>query len=378
MKYFIGVLFVMLLCGGTGHLAAQFCARVPYQSVGGKMMVKARVNDVEGNFLFDTGAPVCISYSFAQKLGIKSVNTAEFQDSNGQKSTGGVARLSCVVLGGVNFAQVDCALFEQGDMIESFGVDGIIGYTLFADKIIELNGRDKVIMISDSPDYFSLNPAWACDLIRNNYVPYMTVKLGKETIDTVMFDSGAAGFYDISMKSYERLQKTEVLRTISRGRGILSLGAGGLENETLKYRVEVPQFFVGCGQFARVTSVTTKGESRLGAALLRYGIVTIDYPRHKLYFQPFQDSVPDLYAKEWNVVITVMNNQLTAGFVWESMWNEVKGGEKIVEVNGKHFDQVDAWKAMTTNLVGLSGEQAEIVVIDPENGKEKRLNIRKE
>ena len=47
------------------------------------------------------------------------------------------------------------------------------------------------------------------------------------------------------------------------------------------------------------------------------------------------------------------------------------GGEKIIAVNGKRFDKVDAWQAMTTDLIGLSEEQAEIVVIG-ENGKEKK------
>lgn len=81
--------------------------------------------------------------------------------------------------------------------------------------------------------------------------------------------------------------------------------------------------------------------------------------------------------KEWNVVITVMDNELKAGFVWESMWKDLQGGEKIIAVNGKRFDKVDAWQAMTTDLIGLSEEQAEIVVIG-ENGKEKKLIIRKE
>ena len=378
MRSLLIILVVFMMCGGAGSLAAQFCARIPYQLVGGKMMVKAKVNGLEGNFVFDTGAPVCVSYSFAQKLGLNEGTKVSFQDSNGQKSESDVVVLDRVLLGGVEFGRVECAVFEQGNMVESFGVDGIIGYTLFGDKIVELNSRSKEITISNDPDYFSLNPGWASEMVPGTFVPYISVRLGDHLLDTVMFDSGAAGFYSLSERSFHRLQGGDGLQLLSRGHGILSLGASGLEDKTLKYRVVIPAFSFGIGQFKRVTSVTTKGESRLGSGVLGYGIVTLDYPGRHFYFQPFSEAVPDMYAKEWNVVITVMDGYLTAGFVWESMQKYLEGGERIVEVNGKRFDKVDAYQAMTTNLVNLSGEKAEIVVIDKKSGKERKVEIRRE
>lgn len=378
MKYLLSILVVFMTCGGAGSLAAQFCARIPYRLVGEKMMVKATVNGVEGNFLFDTGAPVCVSYSFAQKLGLNGGTKVSFQDSNGQQSESDVVVLNRVLLGGVEFSRVECAVFEKGNMVEGFGVDGIIGYTLFGDKIVELNSRSKEITISNDPDYFSLNPAWASEMMAGAFVPYIQVRLGEHLLDTVMFDSGAGGFYDLSMKSFQRMKGKEALQLLSQGHGILSLGASGLEDKTVKYRVVIPDFSFGSGKFKCVTSVTTLGDSRLGSGVLRYGIVTLDYPKRQFYFQPFSEVAPELYRKEWNVVITVMDGYLTAGFIWESMQNQLEGGERIVEVNGKRFDKVDTYQAMTTNLIDLSAGKAEIVVIDKKSGKEKKVEIKME
>lgn len=359
-------------------VSAQYCAKIPYTESGGKMMVKVKVDGVDGNFIFDTGAPVCLTHRFATRVKTEMAGEVKTQDSNGGIINSKVVVLPGLLLGGVEFSNVQAVVMDQGNMVENFGVDGIVGYTLFGDKIVEIDSRKKCITIAGNEDFFSLNPAWAMPMLPGVRAPLIVVGLNGQAQDTVMFDSGAGGFYDLSEKTYRRLESADAWILLGRGHGILSLGAGGLEDRTLKYRVRIPTFTLGIGKFTRVVSVTTSGaDSRLGAALLNFGSVTIDYRTRKFYFQPYGNAAVDMDQKDWNVVITVMDNELKAGFIWESMWDQLDGGEKIVEVNGKRFDKVDAWQAMSTNLVGLSGEKAELIVLDKE-GKEKKVTISKE
>lgn len=377
MKLFEYLLVVLLCIPGT-TFATGYCARIPYTMSGGKMVVKAEVNGKQGNFIFDTGAPVCLTCSFALGLELDTLGEVRCQDSNGSLVDNRVVMLNRFRVGGVDFMNVQGMVMVEGNMMERFGVDGIVGYSLFGDKIVEIDARKKQITIAGSKEYFSLDTAGAVPMLLDSRVPLIEVKLSGKAVDTVMLDCGAGGFFDLSEKAYRRLQTEDVWTLLGRGRGILSLGAAGLEKFSLKYRVKIPEFTVGKGQFTDVVTKTTSGnDSRLGAEFLDYGIVTIDYRKRMLYYRPFEEGIKNMNRKEWNVIITVMDDELKAGFVWESMWKDLKGGEKIVAVNGKRFDKVDAWQAMTTDLVGLSGEQAEIVVID-ENGKEKKLIIRKE
>mgnify|MGYP002542917669 FL=1 len=377
MKLFKYLLAVLLCIPGT-TFATGYCARIPYTMSGGKMVVKAEINGKQGNFIFDTGAPVCLTYSFALGLELETLGKVRCQDSNGSLVDNRVVMLNCFRVGGIDFMGVQGMIMEEGNMVESFGVDGILGYSLFGDKIVEIDSRKKQITIAGNGEYFSLDTTAAIPMLLNSRVPLIEVKLSGRTVDTVMLDCGAGGFFDLSEKTYNRLQAEEVWTFLGRGRGILSLGAAGLEKFSLKYRVRIPGFTVGKGRFSDVVTKTTSGNnSRLGAEFLDYGIVTIDYRKRILYYRPFEEKVKNMNRKEWNVVITVMDNELKAGFVWESMWKDLQGGEKIIAVNGKRFDKVDAWQAMTTDLIGLSEEQAEIVVIG-ENGKEKKLIIRKE
>lgn len=373
-RYLLCVFACLPLCAS----ASGYCARIPYTEAIGKMIVEVRVNGKPGRFLFDTGAPVCLTHAFAAGMELETLGVVKTQDSNGAVSENRVVLLNSLAAGGVNFTQVQAAMLEEGNMIERFGVDGILGYSLFGDKVVEIDSRKKQIAIAGSEDYFELNPAQAMPMITDTRVPLVVVKLSGEALDTVMFDSGAGGFFDLSERTYRRLQSEKAWILLSRGRGVLSLGAGGLEENALKYRVKIPLLTIGSGQFANVVTQTTAGnDSRLGSGLLNYGSVVLDYRKGLFYYRPYEEAVKEMFRKDWNVVITAMNDELKAGFVWESMWGELKGGEKVVEVNGKRFDKVDVWQAMTTDLVGLSGEEAEIVVVD-ETGKEKKLVIRKE
>ena len=226
---------------------------------------------------------------------------------------------------------------------------------------------------------FPLKPEYASPMLSADYTPVIALKVRGVVADTVLFDSGAAGFWDLSEPKYVQLKRQGLVKQLSRGQGIISFGAAGLEENTVRYRLKADELGIGAARFKDVTAETTMGMSRIGTDLLYYGKVILDYRKRLFYFIPNQpDAEPDMYRKTWNVEITVMDGYLTAGFIWESAAKDLSGGERIVEVNGKRFGKVDMYKAMTTNLVGLSGDEATIVVIDKKTGKEKRLKIHRE
>lgn len=188
----------------------------------------------------------------------------------------------------------------------------------------------------------------------------------------MVFDSGAKSFYELSTKSFSRLRTvSKALEVKGAGQGVLSLGAAGLEGKSQKYRVVIPQFRLGNFLFEEVTSVTTDAvDSRIGSDLLRYGTVIADYRSNVFYFIPYDNRKKlNLYEKDWDVVITVMDDHLCAGL-------PLHGGERIVAVNGVRYDKVDLYEAITRGLIHLPGDKARIVYIG-EDGKEHEVTIRK-
>lgn len=359
----------------------RFRVSIPYVEENGKFIVQATINGQSGRFLIDTGAPCCISDSFARKAGIgDSGSEAKGVDSNGATVTHTLVALPPLGFGdGFTFTNLRAMKWPAGSMLENFKVDGVIGYNLFKQGIIKFDHPNHTLIFTNYDGGLGIDYSCAVPLIPDEQLTLFRVTLGKDACDTVMFDSGAKAFYELSTKSFQRLQSDKkAMKVMGKGEGSLSIGAAGLEEKSMKYRVCMPKFGIGNNSFRRVTSITTDAEdSRIGSELLLYGTVIIDYTSNVLYYIPYdKKKTPDLYVKDWDVIITVMNDRLCAGLVWDYAKLPLKGGEQIVEVNGVRLDKVDTYKAITEGYIRMPGDKADIVYIDSE-GKEQKVTIRK-
>lgn len=380
---FVGLLGVagLLAVIKPATLLAQVRTEVSYQNSNGKMMVEVIVNNVKGHFLLDTGAPCALTYTFASKLGVTvQGGSVKVEDSNGNQTDTHICRVETLKLGDATFTDLQMVRLPKGQMIESFGVDGIIGYNLMKQGIVKFDGKKNLFTFTTYDKDLGIDYGYAIPLINDPYVTLLPVRLGKNSCDTVMFDSGARAFYEISVGCFDRLgEYNKDVRRLCHGEGILSLGVAGLEQKSMKYRLLVPDFKIGKRRFADVTSVTTNASfSRLGAEILYYGTVIIDYPAQVFYYIPHEPKKKlSLYQKDWDVTITVMDKSLCAGLVWSDSKSGLHGGERIVEINGIRYDQeIDLLQMSTKPLINLSGDKAEIGYID-ERGIEMKTVIRR-
>lgn len=375
-----------VLCGLSSAFAqggGKFRVSIPYIEENGKFIVQATINGQTGRFLLDTGAPCCISAPFASKAGIDDEGAAaQGIDSNGELVTNTLVVLPWLRFGdGLTFTQLQAMKWPAGSILENFRVDGVIGYNLFRMGMIKFDHPNHTLIFTNYDDGLGIDSSCAVPLIPDPQLTMFQVKLGKDACDTVMFDSGAKSFYELSTKSFNRLKNNKkAMKVMGKGEGVLSIGAAGLEEKSVKYRVCMPKFGIGNNSFSRVTSITTDAEdSRIGSDLLLYGTVIIDYKSNVFYYIPYDKNKkksPDLYVKDWDVIITVMNDRLCAGLVWDYAKLPLKGGEQIVEVNGVRLDKVDTYKAITEGYIQMPGDKAEIVYIDSA-GKEQKVTIRK-
>lgn len=268
---------------------------------------------------------------------------------------------------------------KVGDMLENLHIDGVIGYNLLKLGILKLDARTGSMTFTNYDGGLGIDYTRAIPMLPDSYLTLLRVQLKDGACDTVMFDSGAKSFYELSMKSFSNLRTAgKALEVKGAGQGVLSLGAAGLEGKSQKYRVVIPQFKLGNFLFEEVTSVTTDAvDSRIGSDLLRYGTVIADYRSNVFYFIPYDNRKKlNLYEKDWDVVITVMDDHLCAGLVWDYAGLPLHGGERIVAVNGVRYDKVDLYEAITKGLIHLPGDKARIVYIG-EDGKEHEVTIRK-
>ena len=133
------LLIALLPLAGT---AQRFRAVVPYVEQNGKFMVDVTVNGTRGRFLLDTGAPCCVSYSFARRAHITLGEAQTGQDSNGRPVTARMAQLDSLRLGSVDFRNVAAMCWPEGSPTERFGIDGILGLQSHANGHCQTQPRD--------------------------------------------------------------------------------------------------------------------------------------------------------------------------------------------------------------------------------------------
>ena len=370
------VLGCWLIYSSLFAAAQRFRAIVPYVNEGGKLIVSLKVNGQQGRFLLDTGAPCCVSHEFASRIGVKAGEMRTGEDSNGRAVQASLVSLDSLQLGAVTFRNIQAMQWEKGNPTAQL-IDGILGYNLLRMGIVKWDTRQRQFIFTTLTEGLGLDPSRALPLLPNDYVPMVAVRLGKSDTDTVMFDSGAEGFYEMSNRQRERLtQSRSTARILATADGTLSMGASGIEGVTTKHRI--PQMEIARFRFADVATTTTDGtSSRLGSMLFNYGDVAIDFLRRAFYFlpHPLQKDPLKVYQPEWEVVPTVTaNGTIVAGIVWNAKL-PIHQGDRIVEINGQRCERIDFAKAVSTPPFVLSGKKTEIVFIPKGSTEERRLTI---
>lgn len=380
-KTYLSIMLLLLVFSGTGRAQGQkFHVEIPYEEVRNQIIIKALVDGVEGRYIIDTGAPSCITHSRLMKSPGKEVFKKAIVDAHGQEGYMRQTAMESFIVGGINFAKLPVLVMDEGHLIEVFDVDGIIGNNILSFVVVRIDSKRKVVILTDNAEQFKIDPRASIKMVPNHQKQVLLdINLGNGASEQIMFDTGSGAFYELNEPSYDELKDCSSMETLSTGFGASGVGAIGEEQAGKKYRVKIGDFRIGMGKFANVVTETMIGPcSRIGARLLDYGIVTIDYPNGYFYFEPFEEKSVDMYRKNWNVDITISGDQLVAGCVWDSARKEgLEGGERVISINGERVGKVDPKTALSGSFMKLEGDEATLVVIG-KDGKEKKVMMRKE
>lgn len=318
--------------GGTA--ASHYYEEIPYETAGSKIFVYVTIGGGRHKFLFDTGAPMHVSPSLAATAGATELNRMSMQDATGIRDSITTVRLKDIQLGQIDFHDVPAIEFTP-DFYSCYGVDGVLGSNILRNSIIEILPSRHVIILTDDVDRLSLKKRNGTPLYSDEgpqSYPHIKVifKGVKNVAVDLGFDTGGDDFITMPEDYLRQLSAYQVCVISDRGFGNRSHGEFGLGKPDSTYRVLVPSMLVADATFENATAETVKeGMPRLGARLLLYGSVTLDYIHHKFYFSPTQDKV-DIRYSLWPLNPVIQNDHLFVGVVWSKMKDLLKPGEQIV------------------------------------------------
>ena len=382
------LLFSLLLFSSLGASAQKFTfnagnaltkayyEELPYEDLNGKLFITVEVGNKPRRFLFDTGAVCMVSEGLADEMNLTNIHTDDVIDVNATHFKMNVVKLD-IKYGNTLFAGIPALRGLQGEVFKCWAIDGIIGSNILRNSLVRFNSTKHTIIITNQKDKLQLNSTNSGKLnihTDGQSTPIMTIPFGKNATMAMEFDSGDNKLLRLTDGLVNQITKSKVYRVVGLGFGANNMGAMGLQKNAPKRRLLIPFFNLGGEQFSNaLTDTNDSGIPGIGTELLKYGTLTLDYINQKYYFDPFAPAVK-LDARGWPVALTIKNNQLVVGAVWNDLKGQANPGEQVIAVDGKDYSQIDLCDLVNKKPI-LDGKQTAVLTIKNIDGSIRKLTI---
>ena len=259
------------------------------------------------SFHLDTGAPTSISKALYAELSLSATDSSPAMDYYGNRRWVHNSVLPEIQIGNTAFSDVAVGIVNP---IQSFfycdkTIDGYLGSDFFRDKMLMMNLREKEIVITNNRSKLPIRrqDAIGLEFYGEQLSPMLLIGLSEEIKEWVLFDTGSGNhLYHPSSENFNKmltdgLMGTEnILDTLynSSGRGVF-----GSHQDSIIFRVQYDMLKLGKTKLTNVRTSTFGGDgrSKIGAPLLKKGIVIIDWKYRHLYFNPYPHQSMDFKPK---------------------------------------------------------------------------------
>ncbi len=363
--------------GGTS--AKNYFEEIPYEAIKNKIVINVEVAGKKHRFLFDTGAPMAIGDDLAEELAIPSLARVSTTDANGVSDSIDVVFLKEIKLGDIIFTDVPAMRFIP-DLFECWNIDGVIGSNILRNSIVQIVPERKVIVLTDNAAKLSLNKKNSLPMIVNRgpqSYPFINIqfrsKQGKAAIE-LGFDTGGDEFISLPEDYLDQIAQAHVYEIAERGFGTHNYSEFGLAEPDTLLRVRVPRLTIADASFSNLITETHKqGLARMGARVLNYGRVTLDFIHSKFYFEATRPA-NDLNEGEWPLYPAIVNNKVLVGVVWDSMKERIKVGEQIVAIGNKSLPLMDICDWINNDYMPADKKEL-MLTIKGEDGSTREVKI---
>jgi hypothetical protein len=324
----------------------QFLDTIPFEFVKNKIIIPVFLKGKQRRFILDTGAPTVITKELQQECQFKTIKKELISDINGRLDSIYYLQVPQIQIGKINFEEITSGVADLNvGMLVCFQIEGIIGSNLLKNSILHIDYQQKRILLTDQIERLKLSWENATPLLleENQKTPIIEIKPFPQAKEQVLIDTGDDGFYSMGLRSFHFFMEKTNLSTylVSQARGSDTYGLHGLEQDTTKHILHFDSLKIGKHYFSEVrTSTYANPNSRIGAELLRYGTVTIDYLNGQFYFAPFSNLQPIALqsGKDTKLGFSLKgeDNLLKIGVVWEGSqaWQKgIKPNETIEKIN---------------------------------------------
>ena len=311
-----------------------------YRVKDGKIILEMVVNGVIADFVLDLAGHNAILPEYIEKFKIDPNESGRLSYNTFQHKK--VATSKSVSIESISFGNsvfgngVGAFVLEDEPYLRELGVAGVVGGSLFRNVVLTIDGKRKKITMSMPyrPSYMKLDHRAGIDLIVGSGI-VCPIEIDGEKY-SLLLDTWNDGMVTLNQTDFARLKGTDG------GSAPVSVGYGasvqGKQTKTVNQSTFVKSDF---GQIT-IAENETLPRSILGNGILEKGLISIDYGKQKVYFQPFDlVEVKDDVVKEEVKIEAGKLNPITREYFLEHVYDSRKSKEFVLK--GDKPVVIDFW-----------------------------------
>ena len=342
MKNKLLLLLALCFCVFAGHAQTRNTSTEvkDYREVDGKIILTLAVNGEMADFVLDLAGHLALLPEWVEKLHIDPNVPGRFQYDHFLYKDVPVEKtvtIKTMSFGNSVFANEEPAfVLTDEPYLRELGVAGVVGGSFFRNTVLTIDSRRKKITMSVPyrPAYMKLDHRATMELLAGNAV------LCPVTIDGVehklVLDTWNDGMIQLTDEDFRKSAATDgESMKVAKGYGKAGIDA--------PVKVAGNCAFVK-SNFPNVAMARGEGLSRsvLGAGILKEGLLSIDFGKRKVYFQPFDlVEVKDEVTGNEVTVEAGKVNPITRDYFLEHIFDYREGGEFVYK--GEKPVIIDFW-----------------------------------
>lgn len=219
-----------------------------------------------------------------------------------------------------------------------FQLDGMIGRDFFDDVILHFDYASKTFRLTKKSDVIPIESANKAKLkLSHRGLPTIKLKINTKS-QYIEFDSGSGDFYSPKTGDVEKAITKDPQKEVLKFQGKFSFGVT-MDNVEPSYRYmeKIESFQLATTTFSNFYSQFSKiSAPRIGAAILKYGKVTLDFKNSAFYYEPYAKTPAITPFETFGFDIAIEDGNYIAKYVLidsEAYTAGIRSGNTIVRID---------------------------------------------
>lgn len=357
-------------------------SEIPVEFRLGLPIIQVNINGKSYDFLFDTGAINVISEKLYKELDLKTRSRQIIRDSQKKKSVLRTVKLDTIFIGENKFIETGAIVADlnQSVVISCLNIDGIIGSNLMKLAYWEIDYKNQKLSISNNKNIFKIPE-------KADIMNFKTSSTGKVYIDVtingitetnVTFDTGSNSGINCSKRTFNKLEKSNLISHSNYGYGSNMSGLYGAgSHDTTFYMISdtLKVNEIICDN--QIIQFKQKGSSTIGNEFLRNYRIIMDWNNNEISLIKDENIELDSMSN-FGFKSHLKNNQLFVKYIFNNSSAQKEGlqiGDHILKIDDNDYSKTE--KNCFCNIIenGFSPEKDSIKVTVLRNEQEINFNL---